>query len=55
MISIQNHQSFNGLRLNSECYSSYPNERELLFVEGGELEVLDVDVMVIDNKHDSFK
>ena len=44
-----------GMRLNNECYTPYPGERELLFSEGAPVYVLSVKKSIIQNKDESFK
>ena len=55
IIAVQNQKRFFGVRLNNECYSSYPSEREVLLKEGCGVWVLESDYVVINNKHESFK
>lgn len=41
--------------MNNPSYSAYPNEQEVLLVEGCPVLVLDVEEILINNDHESFK
>lgn len=42
VMSCLNYRGFNGMRLNDECYSLYPQELEVMIADGSDVEVLDV-------------
>ena len=53
------HRNYNGwgsVMLNGEAYSSYPDEGEMLLMEGKRVKILGFDPeVVVLNKHESFK
>lgn len=49
VISVRNYDSFSGFRLDLDCYSAHPEEKEYLLMEGVKLWVLDVDDYTIKN------
>ena len=55
VISIQNHYGFSGFRLNSANYSAYPQEEEVLLVEGTTIFVLNVEEITIQNPNSGFE
>lgn len=56
VLSCLNYRGFNGVRLNSECYSLYPQEMEVMIADGSDVEVLDIQKDVkIKNGDETFK
>ena len=55
VMSVRNINGLDGIRMNNACYSAYPSEQEVLFAEGFPIDVLDVNEVVISNKHEDFK
>ena len=46
---MQNYKTFDGFRLNSESYSAYHGEKEVVLMEGVQMYVLHVEEYIIDN------
>ena len=42
-ISVQNYNGFNGFRLNGEKYSAYPQEREVILLDGTKVIVMKIE------------
>ena len=37
-----NYRGFNGIRMDSECYSLYPEEREVILADSSDVDILEV-------------
>lgn len=55
VISIQNHFGFPGFRLNTENFSAYPQEEEVLLIEGCTMFVMKVEDVTLQNNHPDFE
>ena len=51
VICIHNYEGYNGLRMNSDCFSAHPDEREVLLMEGAPVIVMGSEEVLIDNGH----
>ena len=55
MISVQNYNNFNGFRLNGEKYSAYPQEKEVILLDGTQVVVMKVEDIKVDQQAEEFK
>lgn len=56
VITCQNYETFQGISMNSEEYTSYPNEQEILLREGCPVWILGVErIDQITNTHADFR
>lgn len=55
IISVQNYNGFKCFRLNGEKYSAYPQEKEVILLDGTQVAVMNVEEVQIDNDAEDFE